>query len=92
LFFPSSYPFIPIYCGFEGVDAGKSQAYGPGLQGGATKEPTNFTIVANNRKGDPVGSGGDRFDVKITDPYGAGTRLLSPHFLLYLFPSLPYQI
>jgi filamin len=53
-----------------GVDASKSQAYGPGLQGGATKEPTHFTIVANNKKGDPVGSGGDRFDVKITDPYG----------------------
>lgn len=52
-----------------GVDASKSKAYGPGLEGGASKEPTYFTIVANNKKGDPVGSGGDRFDIKITDPY-----------------------
>lgn len=57
-----------------GVDAGKSQAYGPGLQGGATKEPTHFTILANNKKGDPVGTGGDRFDVKINDPYGAEVK------------------
>jgi filamin len=57
-----------------GVDAAKSQAYGPGLEGGATKEPTQFTIVAHNKKGDPVGSGGDRFDVKITDPYGSEIR------------------
>jgi len=54
-----------------GVDAGKSTAYGPGLEGGAAKEPTHFTVVAHNRKGDPVGSGGDRFDVKINDPYGS---------------------
>jgi len=52
-----------------GVDASKSKAFGPGLEGGASKEPTFFTIVANNRKGDPVGSGGDRFDVTVSDPY-----------------------
>jgi len=54
-----------------GVDAAKTHAYGPGLEGGSTKEPTHFTIAAHNKKGDPVGTGGDRFDVKITDPYGA---------------------
>jgi hypothetical protein len=65
-----------------GVDAAKSQIYGPGLEGGATKEPTHFTVVANNKKGDPVGAGGDRFDVKITDPYGSGNPL----------PPLPNRI
>jgi len=52
-----------------GVDAGRTKAFGPGLESPSSKEPTHFTIVANNKKSDPVGAGGDRFDVKISDPY-----------------------
>jgi len=57
-----------------GIDAIKTDAYGPGLEGGHSKKPTHFTIVAKNKKGDPVGAGGDRFDVKITDPYNSDIK------------------
>jgi len=57
-----------------GVDPSKSKAFGPGLEHPPSKEPTYFTIVANNRKGDPVGTGADRFDVKITDPYDSEVK------------------
>ena len=57
---------------YEGIDAIKTDAYGPGLEGGNTKENTHFTILAKNKKGDPVGGGGDRFDIKITGPYDSG--------------------
>jgi filamin len=57
-----------------GVDAVKTDAYGPGLEGGHTKENTQFTIVAKNKKGDPVGVGGDRFDIKITGPYDTDVK------------------
>lgn len=57
-----------------GVDAVKTDAYGPGLEGGVTKDTTHFTIVAKNKKGDPVGSGGDRFDVKIVGPFDSEVK------------------
>lgn len=60
-----------------GIDAIKTDAYGPGLEGGHSRKPTHFTILAKNKKGDPVGIGGDRFDVKITGPYDSGTLLLT---------------
>jgi hypothetical protein len=41
-----------------------------------TKENTSFTILAKNKKGDPVGAGGDRFDIKITGPYDSGIYFL----------------
>jgi len=57
-----------------GIDAIQTNAYGPGLEGGVTKDTTHFTIVAKNKKGDPVGVGGDRFDVKIEGPYDTDIR------------------
>lgn len=55
-------------------DASKSDAYGPGLEGGVAKVPTHFTVVGKNKKGDPIGSGGERLDVKITGPYDSEVK------------------
>jgi len=57
-----------------GIDAVKTDAYGPGLEGGHAKNATHFTILAKNKKGDPVGVGGDRFDIKITGPYDSDIK------------------
>jgi len=57
-----------------GVDPSLTDAYGPGLEGATAKEPTYFTIVAKNKKGDPVGAGGDRFDISIKGPYDSDVK------------------
>jgi len=51
------------------VDPSQTDAYGPGLEGAIVGEITHFTIVAKNKKGDPVGQSGDRFDILIKGPY-----------------------
>lgn len=57
-----------------GVDVEKTEAYGPGLEGGVTKEPTHFTIVTKNKNGDPIPTGGEKFDIKIAGPYNSEVR------------------
>lgn len=57
-----------------GVDVSKTEAYGPGLEGGVTKEPTHFTIVTKNKNGDPIPTGGEKFDIKIAGPYDSEVR------------------
>lgn len=63
------------------MDASKTDAYGPGLEGGVTKEPTHFTIVTKNKNGDPIPTGGEKFDVKIAGPYDSGSSLCFPLFV-----------
>eukprot|EP01113_Clastostelium_recurvatum_P015306 TRINITY_DN184_c0_g1_i2.p1 TRINITY_DN184_c0_g1~~TRINITY_DN184_c0_g1_i2.p1 ORF type:complete len:757 (-),score=257.76 TRINITY_DN184_c0_g1_i2:127-2397(-) len=51
------------------LDATNTRVYGPGIEKATTKELATFTIEARNQKGDPVGSGGDKFDIKVQGPY-----------------------
>jgi filamin len=62
----------PFHVGIvPGTDAAKTRVYGPGLEDGVQDNlPTHFTIEARDRKGNPIGKGGDPFDVKITGPKG----------------------
>ena len=77
------------------MDVTKTEAYGPGLEGGVTKEPTHFTIVTKNKNGDPIPTGGEKFDVKIAGPYNSGTQLsyipLSINLSLSLTCSLAHS-
>jgi filamin len=54
-----------------GTDASKTRVFGPGLEEGVQDNlPTFFTIEARDRNGNPMGKGGDPFEVKIAGPRG----------------------
>jgi len=54
-----------------GTDASKTRVFGPGLEDGVQDNlPTYFTIEARGTDGNPMGKGGDPFQVKITGPKG----------------------
>jgi len=58
-------PYHPL---MENANSGKSWAEGDGLTHGKTKKPNHFKIHAVDADGNPVKSGGDPFQVKITGP------------------------
>jgi filamin len=54
-----------------GCDASKTKVYGPGIEDGVQDNlPTHFTIEARDTNGNPMGKGGDPFEVKIAGPRG----------------------
>jgi len=54
-----------------GADASKSRVFGPGLEDGVQDNlPTYFTIEARGTDGQPMGKGGDPFEVKVQGPKG----------------------
>jgi len=54
-----------------GTDASKTRVFGPGLEDGVQDNlPTYFTIEARGTDGNPMGKGGDPFQVKIAGPKG----------------------
>jgi len=54
-----------------GTDASKTRVFGPGLEDGVQDNlPTYFTIEARGTDGQPMGKGGDPFQVKIAGPRG----------------------
>jgi len=54
-----------------GCDASKTKVYGPGIEDGVQDNlPTHFTIEARDTNGNPMGKGGDPFEVKIAGPKG----------------------
>lgn len=66
-------PFnVPIDYSSETAHAGNSWADGPGLENGVNKNrqvhPSEFTIHAVDKNGNPKTTGGDLFDVVIEDP------------------------
>jgi len=50
------------------ADPSQCYAFGPGLESGYTNNENPFTIQAVNYFGDPLPTGGDDFNVKITGP------------------------
>jgi len=54
-----------------GTDASKTKVFGPGLEDGVQDNlPTYFTIEARGTDGQPMGKGGDPFEVKVKGPKG----------------------
>jgi len=53
-----------------GADPSKSIAYGDGLEHVLDTEPAEFKIEARDKRNNPIGHGGDKFDVKIKGPKG----------------------
>jgi len=51
-----------------GTDASKSHAFGPGLESPYDTVPTEFTIQAKDKYGNPIPTGGDPFEVQILNP------------------------
>merc|ERR1712137_1281909 len=52
------------------VDASKCLAYGPGLEGAEIGKDAPFTVEMKNKNGDPVTTGGQPLEVKVTGPFG----------------------
>jgi len=51
------------------ADPSKCRAFGPGVEGCDASSPTNFTIQACNRLGDPIQVGGSQFQTAIKGPF-----------------------
>jgi len=52
------------------VDASKCLAYGPGLEGAEIGKEAPFTVEMKNKNGEPVTTGGQPLEVKVTGPFG----------------------
>jgi filamin len=63
-------PNSPFQVHFEAANAGNSYATGPGLEGGKTSQPMDFTIYSVDANGELVTTGGDPFVVGIDGPSG----------------------
>lgn len=62
----------PFHVGIvDGTDPAKSRVYGPGIEDGVQDNlPTHFTIEARTPSGQPLGKGGDPFEVTVNGPNG----------------------
>jgi uncharacterized protein YkwD len=54
----------------QDVSPEKSIAYGPGLESANTTEPSAFTVEARDNAGNKVPRGGDKVQVKVSNPTG----------------------
>eukprot|EP01114_Cavostelium_apophysatum_P014354 TRINITY_DN369_c0_g1_i1.p1 TRINITY_DN369_c0_g1~~TRINITY_DN369_c0_g1_i1.p1 ORF type:complete len:755 (+),score=260.59 TRINITY_DN369_c0_g1_i1:68-2332(+) len=67
-------PGSPFHVGIaEPLDAASAincVAYGPGLEGGKTSEPSVFTVEVRNSRGDKLTKGGAPIDVDVSDANG----------------------
>jgi len=51
-------------------DASQSRAYGPGLEGAEIGKEAPFTVEMRNCNGEPIPTGGQNLDIKVTGPFG----------------------
>lgn len=53
------------------LDPRWTTAFGPGLASADTVQPANFTVVAKNKYGNSIRTGGHKFDIDIAPPSGS---------------------
>lgn len=59
----------------DAADPSQTVAYGPGLEGGDTADPSNFTVETRNSAGERLNRGGDPIGVEVFDPSGVEAKV-----------------